>query len=403
MKKQMLRIGAALLVCGAMMMSSCSKDEDIVEAAKQDQPVMANPYTTFANVVNEVNQNLQQCDFAELKPLAIALENNTAVVTKGFKGDNSQVQTAFISRLTEWVKSFFPVYDEENPFTYAGTYTNSKETLRLGWELSSYFTSKENYFDITEDGTLNVEIVVNDTTTYNIALSNLAVESIDRSESAIESWSTKSIAVNKGNEAVARIFIYGSVGYNYGAKAPFYAFSGTINYQTHYIDIEAGNGNNGAITINLEYANNGKTMITSDVVVVPTGSLINANANISYNVNLMEGMAVINGVVNDVREVAQLLPTVVKLFANGDTKENCDAFATAINEKHNVHVSLAGSDMGTMYMGSELVKDSETTYRPALILEFAMFDNEPMTINEVLEAMGMSLDDIIGQFNRRRT
>lgn len=395
MKKHLFLFGAAMFVCGAMMLTSCSKDEDIVENTQKAQPVMSsNPYETFGSAVAELENNLQQCDFNELQPLAIALQNNTAKVAKA-GGINENIANAFISRLSDLVWSFLRLPSEENPLTLNGTYTNPKETIRLAWALSAFVTRNEDLLALTDDNAATIDVIVNDTTTYTIVLDNYNDAAYYKEFPHLSNNALNEVIIKKNGEEIVTITFDASMGYDFGNREADFYGAGTITYQTHQFVVTAARVGNSDIAINVTYRNNDKEMAHLTTTVTPTGSLLKPNANATFTLNIMDDMAIVTGSATDVSDITKTLVSSMSLVTNGGTKQACDELASTLNAKYSVNVNVGGSDQGIVYVGSELVENTENTYRPTLILQFAMFENEPMTLREVLAQFGINIDEIL--------
>ncbi len=397
MKKHLFLFGAAMFVCGAMMLTSCSKDEDIVENTQKAQPVMSsNPYETFGSAVAELENNLQQCDFNELKPLAIALQNKTAKVTKAGEGEGEEnVPNSLISRLSDFVWSFLNLPTEEDPYTVNGSYINPQQTIRLAWALTSYVNRNELMLSLVDNNEAVVYVAVNDTTTYAVVFSNHNHASYDKTNPYAENISLTDITIKLNGEDVVSVYVDASVGYDFTSKNVEFFGAGSITYQTHRFGVTVSKVEAGKINVSVRYSNEEKEMAVLRTTVTPTGSLLKPNANATFTLNIMDDMAIVTGSATDVADITKTLVSSMSLITNGGTKQACDELASTLNAKYSVNVNVGGSDQGIVYVGSELVENTENTYRPTLILQFAMFENEPMTLREVLAQFGINIDEIL--------
>ena len=141
------------------------------------------------------------------------------------------------------------------------------------------------------------------------------------------------------------------------------------------------------------------TYVRAHVVAFPSnGSMFNLNCDANYNIGIMGNTVVISGSVTDGRGFVKSFMDVANALMNETTEENCQSIVNEFNSHLTANVFLSGDEQGTISLTTEANTNDPTKFHPMMLLRFKMFNNEPMTVSQVLEMMGISLDDLKAMF-----
>ena len=83
-----------------------------------------------------------------------------------------------------------------------------------------------------------------------------------------------------------------------------------------------------------------------------------------------------------------------KYYSEGTSEEQCTSATEVFNKSMTLNLSMGGSSFGEVYLMPQY--DIETgNFKPAMMTVTPMFGPEPVPLLEVLDAMGMSIDEVL--------
>lgn len=378
MRKNFARMMAAIQllmltvgICGTTVLSSCSSDDDF----SADIKITVEPslQELINSLIQRAKADMEAADFKDLTALVDALRNGTAEVkwigTDSIKGQ--QVITYLQSLLT----SFF---DSENtrsvgrPWQVSNLSKSLQQAMNVGIAFEKVddgrYSGNRNY-----SGSFNV--VVNDTLNYNIALST--EKRTEMWLGGIDNIAHRKLKIGKNGATVLVI----NTSQNIDASMDAFVIDATrlntcsVEYNDMKFSLERTQYNTDSVATNLVYSSEGLDLI---------GLKCNVdNMNKFYQTGL----------------------GLVETAIAGGSKESCQKLTDTFNAVVSSKLSLLGEEQGLVILDPTASDSLPDVYRPELFLQTFPLDedSEKIRLNELLEMMGLSLNDIvnmiIGQHN----
>jgi len=396
-------LAASAMLFGAMVFTSCEKDEELISGKQQNNAT--NSAEMIQTTVQQVNDILAPYDFHELQPLAEYLVQNKSAkgpVSDWFNTQRDNIRTynaEALARLTSLVKNLIPNYNEDNPYQNAGHFTDRSETFTLAWELTTYLTRDARYKDRYDTLIINV----NDTTTYTITANtydnNRLTTALDDNKSIVGNNSRiLSIKLN-GEEIVSIIVGFDSNIAKSGISGTVY---GNLLYQGLNVEMNVSSTNFEDYDVNINVRtieNNESTeVIGIKALVLPEGSISNRNYSANFQLNLMGDMASLKGNISNLKTFASDSKELMSMMQEGAEQSECDETVNSMNGNLSIELWFGGSRQGDVYFASKA--NAETgNYNPVMMARMTGLSDYPLTLEELLNGMGIDLSNI---FNKDR-
>jgi hypothetical protein len=358
----MLTVG----ICGTTVLSSCSSDDDY----SSDMKVSFQPawQETVNDILQRTKAEMEAADFKDLTSLADALRNGTAEVNwTGTDGVGGQQVVASLQSLLD---SFF---DSENPRTFnrAWQVSNLSKSLQLALNVGIAFEKvADNRYSGNRNYSGSFNVVVNDTLNYNIALST--EKSTGVWLAGISNMAHRKLVIGKNGATVLVI----NTSQNLDASVDAFLIDATrLNAcSLEYNDMK----------FSLE-----RTQYNIDSAVT----------NLAYSV---EGLELI-GIKCDVDNMNKFYQTGLGLLGiaiAGSSKESCQKLTDIFNAAASSKLSLFGEEQGLVILEPVASDSLPNVYRPELFLQTFPLgeDSEKIRLKELLDMMGIALDNIVNIF-----
>ena len=355
----MLTVG----ICGTTVLSSCSSDDDY----SSDVKVAFEPSSQekINNAVQRFKADMEAADFKDLSSLNDALKNDKAEV-KWIGIDSTgvrQVVASLQSLLANLLNS-------ENPKTFGGSWqvSNLSKTLQLAVNVGMAFekVAKGQYSgNRNYAGSFNV--VVNDTLNYDIALSK--EKSTEIGLTGIDNMVHRQLTIGKNGTTVLKI----NTSQDLDASMKGLLIDVTrlaacsLEHKNMKFSWDRTQYNINSVATNIIFHSEGIDLI---------GLKFNVNNRSKY---YLSGLG--------------LAGTAIV----GSSKESCQKLTDTFNSVVSSKLVLIGDELGLVTLEPVASDSLPDVYRPALFLQAYPVDENSQKINlkEFLEAMGMSVDNII--------
>ena len=374
MKTRLFSLVASVAVCGMLFFTSCTKEN------MKDTGMQMSPTATFEKAFTEVNYNLNQCDFAELKPLADALNKN-----KNSKGAGELLRNFF--------NSFIPT--SENPFQHYGAFGNSDDVLQGAWDIMAYFIDSKSVYGQLKD-TLYVRA---SGSLYSIYGTNGGVIGFDFSE-GLSSASLHSFIIKKDGEELLTVSLAVSNTTQITLRNRDYSgrIIGTLQYQDHVFALNCKATNPQDFYNEVVYGRGNQDMIG----VTSTVKIENGYYAVSNDIKVMDDLVLLKTNTTNAAKLAVTLAAMTPFINDGTTKRNCDALCNAANDAVELQAVLSGSDLCTIRFASRAVEGKDDTYIPVVLFISPVWDDEALTLQEVMDMMEITWDDVINMLTQGR-
>ncbi|MBQ9546719.1 MAG: hypothetical protein IJU90_05485 [Bacteroidales bacterium] len=395
MKKNFLMLFAATaLMLGAVMFSSCSKDED--DAVKANAAAQNNPVATLNATVEEVDAIMSQYDFRELQPLMSAL-SQTDKASKGpikdfFVNGRNKIRvfdSIARNRLFNMLKNMVPSY--ERPFEWQGALTNSAETFSLAWNLTAYLSNGNTLFTNVYD---TIYVVAEDSSVYRIYAQNRNSSSLSLKNREFGGASLLTLIIEKDDVEVLS-FLFGVSGdYSQGAYNNLVA--GQMNYKDLNVIMGLNKKSDSDYRYRLIISNENEVIVTANANIAPEGTIRERIYPTEFTMTLLPDTRNVEfvGTITDLKAYVDYYKTAKEMRTNGGTKEDCDALVANLNEASTINMSIASNHSAVTFTTTAVEVEGETVYQPVMMIQFEGA-HYPMTLKYFFDYMGINILDLL--------
>jgi hypothetical protein len=385
----------AILVCGSAVLSSCSGGDKF----SSDVRIGFEPgyQETINNIMQSVKTDLEAADFKDLTSLAEALKNGTATVN--CTGIDSTGVQQFFDYLQSLLDSFFP---SDNPKTFDKSWniSNLSNTLQLVGNMSLAFEKNANNQYVGDRNySQSLDVVVNDTLTYNIAFSTEKNTGLSLTEADNEAHH-KLIVCRNGTQVLAIDTHYDLDVDRNGYQIDFTQLrTGSLEYKDMRFAMERTQHNIGSAAGNFVYHKAGSEVLGIKMKSENNLSLekllqhdVVFNGELELCIN--DGMLKLESNVDNMNKFYLASIGLAGIGIAGSSQENCQKQADAFNAVVNSKLSLFGAEQGVVMIEPVSTESESNRYRPELVLQ-PTDDGEKIILKDFFEEIGLSFKDII--------
>ncbi len=398
MKKSMNYLFAGLVLAGGMTFVSCSNDEDIAAQEQTAQQAEEQQQMTVQEALDQVSQNLSQVDFKELDPLIATLNNKESLNARAMKQDG---KARFLEKLRNMLQSLRPA-QEWNGFDRQWSFANTDSTLMLAFEA---LVELDGITEEGDEGFLNrayaqqLEVMGANDTLYTISTKvakstsgNLMASNVDRE---------RELYIYKDGQLILGIDLQQqlNLGWKKNSDVEKWIVTGQITYQNNVFTLGFSLNGDNTTTRRLSYVKDAKQQIG---LALTTSSNLDwknfLTNNVCYTTNFtvdLMGMFKVSGKVNDVKKFYLNALNLVIMSKYPAKEELCKKATDTFNENTSILLTVGKTDMGSLSLATSLSDSVNVKYSPVIIAVSPIFGNEPKTFGEVLDLLGISIDDIM--------
>ena len=103
----------------------------------------------------------------------------------------------------------------------------------------------------------------------------------------------------------------------------------------------------------------------------------------------------VNGHINKVSTLLADAAAIGLTYKNGTTETACVRMVNSFNDNFTANITFSGTDIGDILLGYRPVENS-VNYKPVVVSASPLFGDKPLTIDEILASMGLTMDDLKG-------
>lgn len=378
--KKFYSLVAMSMMAGAMLLCSCSSDEDSVAAEQPVQP--AEQPTTFVDVVDQVKTR-SNVDFSGLKPL------KDAVKARAAEDDTSDDQMEMLLRLLKLLEFLMPedVTQPGERGHYRWTFANMDETLKLTIDVLQALDGRTG---LPNSGIVSdqITIVAEDGTVYTI---NAKLQ-----RSLIGAPDQYFLEVLQGD----KVLLAGNVERTWPVGVGEQMATGSLTFEGNEFILSQVYDGTMASTRTVTYNQNGTQLAviklkTSNDYTFAKMVLGQVRFAGDLEVNIMDNLAVIKSHVKSLNRFYLDALDLTGVSRTGTSKENCQIICDGFNDNTTTTLLLAGINLGTLTLAPTQSDAVRNLYKPTILVASPLLGDREMTIQEVMEAMGVSLDDVL--------
>ena len=378
MKKLYSLVAIGMLASG-MALTSCSSDEENIVVEQPVQPT--EPQTTLVDVVDQMKTR-SSVDFSDLEPLA------AAVRAKAEEGDSTQQDIERLLKLLELLDFLLPqdVTQDGERYHYQWNFASLNETLKLtidallaldpktGDPVSGIVTDK-----IVITGTDGVVYTING----KIQISLLGTPT----QYLLEIYKGEDILLAGYAETIWPVGV--------GEEMA----TGTLNFEGNEFTLSYIYDGNMTSTRTITYKKDGTQVAVIKLKVdnnYTFEKMILAQVRFTgdLEVNIMDNLAVVKSHIKSLNRYYLDAIELTKAYREGTSKENCQIICDGFNDNTTTTLLVAGVNAGTITLGPTQSDAVRNLYKPTIVAASPLIGDREMTLEEIMEAMGVSLDDI---------
>lgn len=387
---------ASLVMIGALVMTSCSNDNEGVAAEEQSQSIVT-PIQKLEQTVKSVNQQMSGLNFRELEGLSSAITE-----TEGEETDASR------QRFNKWLAELLQLLNQDwrvtLPFSFARSYESVDGVFSKVWSVHNWFSVGR------EDGQLwmgndhsiitRYDYVARDGSLYEVTLEsikergleNLADIRIKEHVLTIEKNEEPLFYVRTLRESEAKAISI--------LPTKSMEFTGEIGYKNYVVSLGYGHeaAHNLTLELNVDQGEtnlvNATTNLTDNLTL---RNLLKGNVAFTsdYSLSLLGGIVTADGKVNNIGKLMAHSIMLLALRKNGATEEKCNEIASLFNENATLYLKSLDSELGIIVV-APVFDDNLGKYVPSLLIYSPLFGEEPVDFNTMLSNFGISIEDILG-------
>ena len=384
---------ASLMMGGALVMTSCSNDDEnnAEPVETQDTALLLQQYK---NTVATLNQEMAGLDFEELAPLATAMSEDT---------DADAIRQKFNAWLQQLLQLLNRDFKHTIPYGFTIGFEAVENVLSATWSLTGLHEFGQEgglgWVENSDAMILSTSYKAQNGSEYLVILE----ERID--------GDLKNLKLDFGNERILTIFKDGELLLSIRSSNENEAMVmsllptltmkhvGEITYKGYVVSLNLSRAILHDKTIELAVTKDGGSLVKAKTNVTDNLTLSNilnhdAIFTAKYDLSLLSDMILINGKVNNINKLIAYMATFVILRQTGTTEEACNQFAQLFNENTSSSMAIAGSDVGNIIAAS-VFSDKLGKYVPSFLIYSPLFGDEPIDINTMLSNFGFSIEDIL--------
>ena len=386
---------AAILVCGSTVLYSCNGDDKSSLDVRME--FECDLQETINSIMERSSSDMKAADFKDLTSLTEALKNGTATVN--CTGIDSTGVQQFIDNLQSLLDSFFP---SDNPKTFdkSWNFSNLSKTLQLVGNMSLAFEKNANNQYVGDRNySQSLDVVVNDTLTYNIAFSTEKNTGLSLTEADNEAHHKLTVCRN-GTQVLAIDTHYDLDVNRNGFQIDFTQLrTGSLEYKDMRFAMERTQHNIGSAAGNFVYHKAGSEVLgikmksennLSLEKLLQHGVVFKGELELSIN----DGMLKLENTVDNMNRFYLASIGLAGIGIAGSSQENCQKQADAFNAVVNSKLSLFGAEQGVVMIEPVSTDSVSNRYRPELVLQLTD-DGEKIILKDFFEEIGLSFKDII--------
>ena len=399
MKKSIYWILATILTCGATVMTSCGSDDSTVDlnvSANIEQP------KNFGGILKKVKNNMGNTNFGGLAPLALGLNNGTAVVNCDDIADQDMDQ--FIESLNSLLERLLCCNGEANGDAQDWKLGDLMETLRSAIDVSRLYEQLSDNI-MLGNGEYNraFDIVLNDTLAYKVALD--MQRDMEAKYPVVNGKTQRQLTISKNGTVLLTIDtsqegMVGIVDNKFGVNT---ANTGSLTYNDLKFTFDRQTYGGDSIAKNLAFFKDGLSIIkitTKNSNNLTLDNLLSKNVAFKGNMEItaLEGLMNLRSDISNLNKFYATGLALVGLGLTGTTKDICQKQADAFNSIVSSQF-LFGGDMKEMFVEPMLADSVRNIYVPSLILQADPANGgEKVTLMEALEAIGVAFENLMQLF-----
>ena len=394
------------LMATAGICTSCSNEEN----GPQPEESTQNPsIEQVKQVWNEMGRELKSIDPAPLNQLITALNaKGTKMTTRtvdeetGAEGEETEVSPDMIDNLKEILADVLYIHGDEQGLKHSLSFVNAQHTFALLYEMQEIYLKQEGDEYLYEgEGTgkikgLGITVIPNDTTKYDIILARKKQDMTYPTYGS--NWVQYSLAINKNDAHFLEISTINTNSHLSDESLEWNVRSGFIKYLEHTVFIILDVVPDEPTTLNVYYDKNGSKLISVKLEInhnsISTPYLAGSHS-VDYIIKLKEGLVSVNGHINKVSTLLADAAAIGLTYKNGTTETACVRMVNSFNDNFTANITFSGTDIGDILLGYRPVENS-VNYKPVVVIASPLFGDKPLTIDEILASMGLTMDDLKG-------
>ena len=371
-------------------------------------------------VINEAGQQLSGLQFDGLDAVGAAFAREAQVLQEQedmegqLEAGEAQTRAAFplngyrnsqvFAKLGQLVTMLRGDFDRTYPYGRQFSVHTFSNILSLAWDINGTMmvgrTLGSPYFKNSYNTNAKLDFRTFDGVSYSV----IAEKGVSKSANqGISNESTRLLKVYQdgtlllsvesqfsGNRAGWSQLLYGNLLYSGHIVYKDYDLSMSfgredMHNRTIQLAISTTDSETPVVELNFELADN-----------LNIASLINRNVVFSANIHasVLGGVLAIDAKVDNLMQMAQKGIYLYKYYSEGTSEEQCTSATEVFNKSMTLNLSMGGSSFGEVYLMPQY--DIETgNFKPAMMTVTPMFGPEPVPLLEVLDAMGMSIDEVL--------
>lgn len=378
MKKVYLFVAMGM-IASVMTLNSCSSDEENIVVEQPVQPT--EPQTTLVDVVDQVKTR-STVDYSDLEPLAAAVRSKAEDAD-----DTSNIK--MLLRLLKLLDFLQPenVTQEGEKYHYQWNYSSLNDALKLTIDA---LLALDPQTGNPVSRIITDQIVINavDGTVYTIN-GKIQISLLGTPTQYI-------LEIYKGEEILLAGYAESVWPVGVGEEM----VSGTLNFKGNEFTLSQIYDGNLTSTRTITYKQNGEQLAVIKLKVDNNYSfekmlLGKVRFTGDLEVNLMDNLAVVKSHIKSLNRYYLDAAELTKVSKEGTSKENCQIICDGFNNNTTTTLLVAGVNAGTLTLAPTQSDVVRNLYKPTIMASSPLIGDREMTLEEIMEAMGVSLEDII--------
>lgn len=408
MRHQFLTCSLMALMATAGICTSCSNDNE----PQPEESAQAPSIEQIKQVWNEVGQEMKSIDPAPLNEFIAALNaKGTKMTTRtideetGAEGEEAEVNADMINDLKELMASLLYIDGDEPGLKRSFSFVNVQNTFALLYEFQQIYFKNEDEYPSEGTATINglgITVIPNDTTKYDIVLAR-KIQDVNFETGETTNVFKYCLTIEKNDATFLEITTYNLFGqYESEGRVIWDNMRlGNIKYLEHELFIFFAITPGEPTWLDISYSKNGSKLI--DILLE-----INHNSiatpylpgkhSVDYIIKVKEGLVTVDGRINKVSTLMANVAAIGLTSKNGTTEAACVKLVNDFNDNVTANIGFAGTDLGDMLLGYRPVEGS-VNYKPVIVISSPILGDTPLSLDEILDLLGITWDDIKGMIS----
>lgn len=399
------------LMATAGICTSCSNDNE----PQLEESAQAPSIEQIKQVWNEVGQEMKSIDPAPLNEFIAALNaKGTKMTTRtideetGTEGEEAEVNADMINDLKELMASLLYIDGDEPGLKRSFSFVNVQHTFALLYEMEQVYIKQEGDDNLLEgEGTgkikaLGITVITDDNTKYDIMLARKKQDMTYPEYGDINSVKC-SIAIKKNDAHFLEIMTGNSYGrYQSDESGDLNNMRiGLIKYLEHSVNVFFYVSPDEPTIFDVSYAKNDSELIdvrfeiNHNSIATP---YLPGKHSVDYIIKVKEGLVTVDGRINKVSTLMANVAAIGLTSKNGTTEAACVKLVNDFNDNVTANIGFAGTDIGDMLLGYRPVEGS-VNYKPVIVISSPILGDTPLSLDEILDLLGITWDDIKGMIS----